>query len=545
MNKPASPGSGRTAETWVALALTAVIVCLHIARAGEAGGLWRDEAATAHLADAFSVRYVISNVQFETFPLLLPAVLHAYGWIAGASDLALRIFGALVGISIIGALWLNMAIVRRGVPLLGLALLGFNGDFIQWGDALRGYGLGVLLILLTTGLMWRVVERPSAWRIAAAVLAAIASVQTVFGNAVLLLAIGCGLAILALRRARRREAALVLLIGIVAALTLLPYSAPLHHLQELNVVIRTPTSVGEHYARLDLNLSSSGGWGGTVWPVLAVAALVLAGAAQFKRNPLIRTEADRDVLLFSGLALAVGVAGTFCFLETSGYAGAPWYFLGCLGLAGTLLDFSFDTLRAHSWARKGRLALVLLAAVAALLPACQQLRVRQTNLDLIAARLNQAAVKEDLVVVDPFYLGISFRRYYHGPAPWLTLPPIQAHEVYRIDLIKSAMLRADQDQVTKPVRDRIAATLASGHRVWWVGWGWYPLVTEAPPSLPPAPSPATGWSSVPYQGAWSQQVSAFLLTHAKSIEDVPVQSDRPVNPFENVLLAVFGGTGQP
>jgi hypothetical protein len=178
------------------------------------------------------------------------------------------------------------------------------------------------------------------------------------------------------------------------------------------------------------------------------------------------------------------------------------------------------------------------------LPTWQQVQIRQTNLDLVAVRLGQAAVKEDLVVVDPFFLGISFGRYYHGPAPWLTLPPIPAHEVYRIDLIKSAMLVADQDQVTKPVRDRIATTLGSGHRVWWVGWGWYPVTTEAPQSLPPALNPVTGWGCAPYLQMWSQQVAALLLARAKSTEDVPVQADGPVNWLENVSLTVFGGVGQ-
>ena len=557
LNKPAPPqepsglhrtssfgfgsGSGRSVEAGVAVFLTAVIVFLHITRAASGGGLWRDEAATAHLASAFSVQYVISQAQFEVFPLLLPAALHAYGWIAGASDAALRVFGTLVGVSIVGALWLNMAFVRRGVPLLGLALLGFNGDFIQWGDAIRGYGLGILFILLAMGLMWRVVERPSAWRIGAALLAAIASVQTLFGNAVLLLAIGCGLAAVALRRGRQREAGLVLLVGLAAALSLLAYWTPLHLLRDCDVVTRTPTSIVGHYGFLDRNLSAAGAWGGLVWPSVVLAALVLSGVGQFKSNPLVRMELDRDALLFSGLALAGGVAGTFCFLETSGYAGAPWYFLGLIGLAAVLLDFVFDTLRAYAWARNVRLALVLLTAGAAVLPAWQQVQVRQTNLDLVAARLSREAGKEDLVVVDPFYLGISFGRYYHGPARWLTVPPIPAHEVYRIDLIKAEMIRADQDQVTKPVRDRIGDTLSRGHRVWVVGWGWYPPVTEAPPPLPQAPNSATRWDNGAYLITWSQQVTAFLLTHAKRMEDVPIPSDHPVNWLENVSLAVFEG----
>ena len=536
-----SSGAGRAAETWVAIALTLIIICLHIARAVNAGGLWRDEAATAHLAAAFSVSYVINQAQFEVFPLLLPAVLHAYSWIAGGSDPALRVFGAVVGVSIIAALWLNMGFFRRGVPLLGLALLGFNGDVIQWGDAIRGYGLGMMLILLAAGLMWRVVERPSAWRTGAALLAAIGSVQALFGNTFLLLAIGCGLAAVALRRGARREAAIIVFIGFTAALSLLPYWAPLHRLRELDIVIRTPTSIAGHYGFLHRNLAASGAWGGILWPGVVIAALGLTIAGQFKRNPLVPTESDRDMLLFSGIALAVGVAGTFYFLATSGYAGAPWYFLGLLVLTATLLDLVFDTLRAHRWARNARLTLVLLVAAAAIFPAWQRVKVRQSNADLVAARLSHQAGKEDLVLVDPFYLGISFSRYYRGPAPWLTVPPITAHEVYRIDLIKSAMTMADQDQVTKPIRDRIAATLAGGHRVWVVGWGWYPPVAEAPAPLPPAPNSDAGWHNGPYLCTWSQQVTAFLLTHAKRIEDVPIQSDRPVSWLENMSVAVFGG----
>ena len=527
--------------TWVAIGLTAVIICLHIARGAKGGGLWRDEVATAHLASAFSVKYAISNVKHDAFPSLLPAVLHAYGWIAGGSDVALRVFGTLVGIGIIGALWLNMGWVRCGVPLLGLALLGFNGDFIQWGDALRGYGLGILLMLLTVGLLWRVVERPSGWRVGAALLSAIGSVQTLFGNAVLLLAIGCGLAATALRGGRRREAGLVMLVGLAAALSLLVYWEPLHRLREWDMVIRTPTTVGGHYRYLDGNLSVSGGWGGMVWPGLALAGLALAGAGQFKRNPLIRAEGDRDVLLFAGLALGAGVAGTFWFLETAGYAGAPWYFMGLIGLAATLLDFMFDTLRPQGWARNIRLTLVLLMAGTAVGPAWQQVRMRQTNMDLLAARLGQAAAKEDLVVVDPFFLASAFGRYYRGRAPWQTVPPIQAHEVYRLDLIKAEMMVADQMQVTQAVRDRIGETLARGHRVWWVGWGWFAPTSEAPPLLPPAPNPATGWNSGPYLETWSQRVIAFLLTHAKRMEDVPIESDRRVNSSEDVSLVVFGG----
>ena len=74
-----------------------------------------------------------------------------------------------------------------------------------------------------------------------------------------------------------------------------------------------------------------------------------------------------------------------------------------------------------------------------------------------------------------------------------------------------------------------------------VGWGWYPPVTEAPPPLPQAPNSATRWDNGAYLITWSQQVTAFLLTHAKRMEDVPIPSDHPVNWLENVSLAVFEG----
>ena len=108
-----------------------------------------------------SLSDLLCNFQHEAFPPLVPALLRIVVSISGNSDLALRIFGTLVGLAIIAALWWNLGLVRRSVPLLGLALLGFNSALIQWGDSVRGYGLGTLFIILTLGLIWRVVEKPT------------------------------------------------------------------------------------------------------------------------------------------------------------------------------------------------------------------------------------------------------------------------------------------------------------------------------------------------------------------------------------------------
>src|SRR6266436_8143279 len=152
-------------EVFFALLFTGIIVCVHGVRLADAGGLWRDEAGAVQLATLPSFKDVISNFPHEAFPLLFPATVRAYAALSGGGDAAWRFFGFLVGIGVIGALWWNLWTLRRGVPLLSLALLGFNAAFVQLGDSMRGYGLGTLLMLITVGLVWRVLEKPSAGRV--------------------------------------------------------------------------------------------------------------------------------------------------------------------------------------------------------------------------------------------------------------------------------------------------------------------------------------------------------------------------------------------
>lgn len=77
----------------------------------------------------------------------------------------------------------------------------------------------------------------------------------------------------------------------------------------------------------------------------------------------------------------------------------------------------------NGWARAIRLGAVV-AVAAALLPGVWQSACgRMTNLDFVAQRLNREAGKEDLVLVHPWFCGVTFNRYYTGSAEWLTLPP--------------------------------------------------------------------------------------------------------------------------
>jgi hypothetical protein len=186
--------------------------------------------------------------------------------------------------------------------------------------------------------------------------------------------------------------------------------------------------------------------------------------------------------------------------------------------------------------RSLRLALVGLAlfVLAAGLPrTLPSLGERQTNVDAIALHLEEQAGSGDLVVVNPWVFAISFARYYDGPAPLATIPPLEEHRIHRYDLVRQAMLAADP---IAPLRAQVQQVLEAGGRVYVVGGLTAPPPGKAPPRLPPPPLPGTGWSSEPYEAAWSMEISALLRKHATRVSDVETP-----RALEYAYLRVFEG----
>jgi hypothetical protein len=213
-----------------------------------------------------------------------------------------------------------------------------------------------------------------------------------------------------------------------------------------------------------------------------------------------------------------------------------------------LLASAFDAVffRFDSWFDRGvgrrlgllRLAVVLLVAGSQALPLSQHLTARQTNVDLVARHVTASATPEDLVVVNSWYYGVSFNRYYAGTARWLTLPDIPDHRVHRYDLLK---VRMAASHPIDDVLSAVAATLRSGHRVWLVGGARWPKPGEAVPQLPPAPLSPEGWHDWPYTTAWSGQLGSFLQGHAVQAAAVAVPAGGPVNDLEDLPLVVVEG----
>jgi hypothetical protein len=520
------PGSLRRIEISLAIILTAVCCALHFIRLLRAGGLWRDEAAVVGLANLSPIQEVFNRFPHEAFPLPFPLMVRGLTELTANSDPGFRVFGLLVGLASLGALWLNLLLVRRGVPLLSLALLGFNGAFIQWGDSLRGYGLGTVFIILSLVLFWRLLEKPAANRLGLAALGAVCAAQCLFHNPPLILGICLGAVAVAMRRRAIRVAAMVIGAGASAAISLLPYFGPLQHARGWDMLVRAPSSALDLLPGLEEVLSASG-WSNTwVWALLFLVAIAICWRGQAAAL----TEHDaRDVQLFAGVALVAGLAGCLGFLLLLGYAARPWYFLALLGLAAVLLDIVFDTLP-HSPARKARVVLAVLIAITSLPLAWRQANTRQTNIDLIAATLNRSVAREDVVVVSPWFMGISFDRYYKGAAPWGTVPPLNFHKFHRYDLIQSQMELPAREQALEPLKDQIRAALKGGHRVWFVGLLTF---TEEHPRNEPTELVQTL--------SWSHELAMFLRASARHLEVVPIECNQPVNRFENLTLRKIDG----
>lgn len=530
----------RKLELWVAIVLTAGVVALHLVRLLNAGGLWRDEAATAHLASHFSLSYVLANSQYEIFPMLFPGLLHIYSWVAGGSDLALRIFGTAVGVGLLAVLWWNMRLIRRSVPLLSLALVGFNGSFIQWGDEVRGYGLGMVFLLLTVGLGWLALEHPTPWRAIAAMLSAVASVQSLFNNSSLILAACLGLAALALLRGSRRRAALAVLLGVPAALSLLPYIQPLARVRDWDMIIRLPTNLPTLVLTMVGLLAAPGLWVALCWVLLLIVVLVICFKGQLKDNPLHVKSDERQVLAFSGVAMLLGLIGYFALLLGVGYRTEVWYYLVLAAFIALFLDLASDTLQVP-WARMARIALAVGVALVSLLPTLQQLHVRQTNVDLVARKIAQSAHPQDLVIVTPWYYGVSFDRYFSGPPAWLTVPMMQSHKVHRYDLVKPQMMLPDINEPVRPILAKISETLKAGHRVWITGPSNFLNPDSQIPNLGPAPDPQWGWYTGIYTLAWSVHMCVVLQDHATNSQDIAVSPGVAVAPVEDLSLKCFQG----
>lgn len=62
-----------------------------------------------------------------------------------------------------------------------------------------------------------------------------------------------------------------------------------------------------------------------------------------------------------------------------------------------------------------RLGVFIIVVILIVRPAWRQVQVRQTNIDVVVKIITECAEPNDLIALNPWYIGISFQRYYAGP----------------------------------------------------------------------------------------------------------------------------------
>jgi hypothetical protein len=216
----------------------------------------------------------------------------------------------------------------------------------------------------------------------------------------------------------------------------------------------------------------------------------------------------------------------------------PRYFLPVMVVIAMFLDVAFSSFNILNVVR------IILAIIITIISfnACRQsVQVRQTNIDIIASKLEKLADKDDIIVINPWYFAVSFQRYYHGTAPFTTLPPIEDYKIHRYDLIKAKMASVDP---IEPVLSEISKTLKSGGSVWLVGFVRGLPEDYSPQPLPPAPNSPYGWSETVYTTSWEQQFVYFILSHHGQGSVLPPVTDKPLNLFENCSITIVRGWQQ-
>jgi hypothetical protein len=526
---------------WLAAILfTALIAGFHFYFLLHAGGFWRDEVNLINVAGSRS----LAGIAADSFPVLMPLLVKI--WCAtglGQSDVSLRFLGSVIGLGSVAALWLASWIARRAPPLISLALFGLNSTVISFGDSLRAYGLGSLMIALMAAAAWWFLKK-SSWPRAAVVAAlAVLSVQSLYHNAVLVGAVCLGVVAVCVQRKEWLAAVKILSAGALAAISLLPYVPNLVAGSGTVAVLRTGISWPRFFSDLTTDLGFPWRQYIYVWAALALLALVCAVLAlQQKSSP---TNEPAEILppfetnLFAGTMLFFAATGFLFFLWLTAVPGQAWYFLPIMILAAVCFDAACST-----WQNRARAIclLGLMATVFISIPVVRRdLDYRFTNIDIWSQGLTAETAREDYILITPWYCGITFDHYFHGATPWTTIPPLADHATHRYDLVRAEIQGTN---VMQPVLEKIAATLKSGHRVWLlapVGALKIPAPATPPPAdLPPAPLPDSGWADEPYAVVWSMQAMQFLSSRSRSFGLVKNSSASP-HIAENMELFLAAG----
>src|SRR4029077_1176124 len=239
---------------------------------------------------------------------------------------------------------------------------------------------------------------------------------------------------------RWRDTLPIFAVGAAAAVSLLPYISLIIRAMDWSIIERLGFRFSRGWKQLSVATGSPLTVFTWVWVGLWIGALGAAISVLFWRRDRL-PEHVRGLILFAGTSLVLGAAGYAFFLKLAAADNWPWHYVPLMAFSVVCLDTIF--LATWRWARPAAMILAALTISTTFLFELPAVKCRQTNVDLIAARLSAEVAPNDYVIVHTFYCGVTFERYYKAAAQWTTLPPLEDYALHRHDLFKAKMQTKD------------------------------------------------------------------------------------------------------
>lgn len=525
-NKPA-----HRLELWVAIAISAWAIVLQCLYAAHAGPLWRDEASSVNFSSVPTVAKMWNNFRLDNFPPLFAFVLRGFAGFFHA-DISFRIFGLGISMFVLAAIWAAGWLISRRPPLLALALFAINPLAIKTDGAIRPYGLGFALLILTVALICAYAREPRMLWFTLGCAAAVLSVQTLYQATFFIGATILGVALDAVLKKQPRVAGMTMLIGVIAAASLvidLPHL--LHDWGTTKWVGQSSFDISK--TAVDWHMLGFAFWRAlSTQGDLAAFLSCVVGVVVFAIG--IRRRAARPFVI----AIVFSTVVYLCFLRFSGLHAQSWYWLIVMALGAVWLD-AMAAAVSGKMLRQGIVGVALLIVVIGAPTAVAAVKIRATSLDLVAQHLREKASPKDVVITMPWYYGITLGRYYDRQK-FTTVPPLGDTTLHRYDLVQKAM--ETPEPLAGLMRD-MEQGLRNGGKVWTIGEIIMPDDNQPLPVLPPY-TPGNGYTDSDYLTSWSMQIAVYLAQHATNFDVVQLPNVGPINHLENPKVVAVSGWRQ-
>ncbi|MBX4191399.1 MAG: hypothetical protein KW804_01210 [Candidatus Doudnabacteria bacterium] len=515
---------GKKIELFFCFLLLLSIAYFHINFMRSAGPLWRDEASSAELASRSLSDGVYYDLMYDSYPPGSTIVFHFWQKI-NSTDQGYRILGLVIGLGILAGVWFCARTLRLGFPFLTLGLLGFNATVVRFGDTIRPHGLGVLFLLLAFASIWKLTKEKFTWlNLISGIICAIASVQMMYQNAFFIFGLCLAGVVVSILSKDWKKSIAILSCGAIAGLTLIPYISFIRHAQKWSTVAQylyEPNAIWPV-------LKSALGTTGSIY-VFILAILIAGGVLIFfvLKNRHYKTE-HRDLFLFCLITLP-SVIIFLGFLQRVRVPTQPWYFLPLMSVLAISLDAFYIAVIPQ---KLFRTAVVLIAIIPVVPGVLSDTKIRSTNIDIIAERISSSANAKDLVIIEPWQVGVGFNRQYSGDTKWLTLPPLTDNTIFRYDLIKEKILEEDPVKSTLELAE---TTLRNGNDVWVITST--DMLTQ---DFKPKPRPELRTYMNPYIHYWSWLLNQ-TMNHTEDRKLIDTTIDQTISSLEHLRLIKYHG----